>query len=94
MSWWDVTFWDHYLWAEEAMMDLDRNIHSILFLNVEYHWADFCQANGLSLEEPVSSRWRNCKCDVQAMWAHIWHKRDVFVTIACDFHKKKDRKTN
>jgi hypothetical protein len=59
-KWWDVTFWDHCLNADEAMMDLDWKIHSILLPNVEYHWSDFCLANGLSLEQPVSGRWRRC----------------------------------
>jgi hypothetical protein len=31
--------------------------------------------------------WRNRNCDVQAIWSHIHHKRDVFVTSDCNFHK-------
>ena len=32
-------------------------------------------------------RWRNCKCDVLALWSHIHHNnRDVFVTDDRNFH--------
>src|ERR1700730_7089117 len=49
-----------------------------------FHWQDYCRANGLDPATSPPSReyrkWRNCKCDVQAIWSHIHGKRDVFVT--------------
>jgi hypothetical protein len=31
--------------------------------------------------------WRNAKCDVQALWSHIYHKRSCFVTRDENFFK-------
>ncbi len=88
MMYWDISFWDHCLWSDDAMQKLERDIHSILFPRVEFLWQEFCRANGL---DPTSNhptgKWRNCKCDVQAIWSHIHHKRDVFVTSDSNFHK-------
>ena len=44
----DITFWDWSLWPDAAMEATERQIHSILFPNVEFAWEDFCRANGIS----------------------------------------------
>jgi len=28
----------------------------------------------------VWKKWLNAKCDVLALWSHIWYKGDIFVT--------------
>src|SRR5207245_11565393 len=40
-----------------------------------------------AIEEP-DPKWRNAKCDTQALWSHVYHKRDVFVTRDANFLKK------
>jgi hypothetical protein len=88
MFYFDISFWDHCLFSDDAMKNLECTIHSILFPTVEFLWADYCRANGLDPPpNPPTGRWRNCKCDVQAMWSHIHHRRDVFVTSDENFHK-------
>ena len=60
---------------------LERSIHDILHPNVHFAYADFCAAAGIAPEStPLSGRWLNAKCDVQAMWSHINAANDVFVT--------------
>jgi len=90
MMYLDISFWDHSLWADDAMIDLERQIHSILFPNVQFLWRDYCRDNGIN-PPPNSSfgKWRNCKCDVQAIWSQIHSKRNVFVTRDGNFHKKE-----
>jgi hypothetical protein len=84
MAYWDIGFWDWCLWSGSDMVLLEKQIHTILFPNVAFSWQDYCRANGL---DPATSpppreyrKWRNRKCDVQAIWSHIHGKRDVFVT--------------
>jgi hypothetical protein len=91
MLYWDISFWDHGLWADDAMVDLERRIHSILFPNVQFLWQDYCRENGINPppDTSPSGKWRNCKCDVQAIWSHIHSKRNVCVTSDTNFHKRK-----
>lgn len=87
MMYWDVTFWDHGLWSDEQMEDLERRIHEVLFPNIEFNWVDFCTARGLDPKaDHPDKKWRNAKCDVQAFWSHAYRKRDVFVTSDKNFH--------
>jgi hypothetical protein len=94
MAYWDISFWDQCLWPDEAMRKLEHEIHSILFPTVPFLWEDYCRSNSLDPLDPPPNpstgkwqKWRNCKCDVQAIWSHIHHKRDVFVTSDTNFHK-------
>ncbi len=84
---WDVGFWDWAYSARSEMVALERNIHDVLFPNVEFQWRDFCSARGWDPNaHPVDGKWRNAKCDVQALWSHIHHGRNVFVTSDAKFH--------
>jgi len=31
-------------------------------------------------------KWKNAKCDVQALWSHIQYCREIFVTSDKNFH--------
>jgi hypothetical protein len=85
----DICFWDNCLWSDDAMEQLERSIHDILFSNVEFEWAKFCETRSLPQNiQSIDANWRNAKCDVQALWAHVHHRRDVFVTSDRNFHSK------
>lgn len=75
IAYWDITFWDRCLWAGDQMMDLERKIHEILFPQIEF-------------DGETDQRWRNAKCDVLALWSHIWHGSGIFVTSDTDFHQE------
>lgn len=86
MMYWDVTFWDASVYADDESEALEQRIHGILFPNMPFKWVDFCKANGLDPDHaPLSAKWRNAKCDVQAMWTHITSRRSVFVTSDRNF---------
>jgi hypothetical protein len=88
MGYWDISFWGQCLWADEATVKREHEIHSIIFPTVQFLWEDYCRANSIDLpNNSPTGKWRNCKCDVQAIWSHIHHKRDVFVTSDSNFHK-------
>jgi hypothetical protein len=90
MMYWDISFWDHCFWVEDAMLDLERKIHSILFPNTQFLWEDYCRDKGTAPPaNPPVGTWRNRKCDVQAIWSHIHDQRQVFVTRDQNFHRKK-----
>lgn len=64
--------------ADDA--ELEQQIHDILF-------------SGEPIDQPEKygfpvKKWLNHKCDVQMVWAHIFHERDVFVTSDRNFHAK------
>lgn len=88
LAYFDITFWDVSLLADDEMEQLERKIHQIMFPSVEFLWADFSKTNRLDPNNPPhGTKWANCKCDVQALWSHMHHKREVFVTADSDFHK-------
>jgi hypothetical protein len=90
MMYWDISFWDHAFWTDDAMLDLEHQIHSILFPKARFLWEDYCRENSVDpTSNPTVGRWRNHKCDVQAIWSHIHGQRQVFVTTDRNFHRKK-----
>ena len=92
MFYWDVTYWDWCIWSDSEMEENERNIHEVLFPNIEFLWLDYCAAQGITSSEPsLAHKWRNAKCDVQAIWSHIFHKRNVFVTADRNFHAESKR---
>lgn len=78
---WDVFYWDHALWSDEAMEKLSDDIRNVLF-------------PGISLSPPEGEKkeriWRNKLCDVLVVWCCIFHGWDVLVTRDNNFHKKKE----
>jgi hypothetical protein len=82
---WGMAFWGSALWSGEDMLALERQIHEVLFPRIEFELPDYCQNRGLS-PDPFPREWRNAKCDVLALWSHIYHRREVFVTSDRNFH--------
>jgi hypothetical protein len=75
----------------DAPAELERHIHTVLFPTIEFEFGAYCAARGLEPErawgDPLTQRWSNAKCDVLALWCHIWHGGDMFVTTDRNFHK-------
>jgi hypothetical protein len=87
MTIWDVAFWDWSLLASSEDQAFERRLHAILFPAAAFDFADYCKANAADPKAPL--KWRNQKCDVQAIWSHIKHGRNVFVTSDRNFHSHK-----
>ena len=91
---WDVTYWDWMLWGPEGAEELLQEIHAILFPNMPFDYADYCMSAGINpKDEPLDGKWRNARCDVVALWTHIYYGGDVFITSDQNFHRamKKPR---
>jgi hypothetical protein len=81
IAYWGVTFWDWGIYADDHMVQLECNIHKILFPDREFDYTKFCKKKGLNLHgTEVDRKWRNAKCDVLTMWSHIYYGGDTFVT--------------
>ena len=87
ISYWGVTYWDWCLWTNDKLVELERQIHSILFPNIEFVYTDYCAARGITDTSQVDRKWRNAKCDVLAMWCHVNYGGHIFVTSDPDFLK-------
>nr|MBA3968078.1 hypothetical protein [Nitrospirales bacterium] len=88
MMYWDVTYWDECLWADEQMELLERKLHGVLFPGIPHLWQDYCRERGIEPElTTLDRKWKNAKCDVLAIWSHAFRKRQVFVTTDRNFHK-------
>ena len=88
MAYFGISFWDRCLWADDTMTKLEHQIHLALFPTMQFLWQNYCRANGIDpSDNSPNGKWRNCKCDVQAVWSHINRERDVFVTSDRNFHK-------
>jgi hypothetical protein len=86
ISYWEICFWGHGLWAGPKLIALDHLIHKILFPNIEPEYQDFCKSNNVVIKE-IHQKWRNAKIDVQMLWCHVYHKKDVFITRDGNFKK-------
>jgi hypothetical protein len=81
IGYWDITFWDWCIYADDQMIELERKIHEVLFPNIEFDYALFCQRQGLNPDsKEIDRRWRNAKCDVLTILSHIAYSGDIFVT--------------
>ena len=82
MMYWDVTFWDHAVWADEKMIDQAKQIEDILFGQ-----SKSIDIDGEPDDSPKVAAWLNRLCDVQTMWCHIQSGNDAFVTSDRNFFK-------
>lgn len=79
----DVSFFGHSLWGSDEDCARERAIYSVLFPNSPPEWADYAEYRGVDSEDtasPAYLRWRNQMLDAQALWAHDYADRDIFVT--------------
>ena len=84
----DISYLDHAVLTDEEMVSLERKIHDVLFPNIPFPYSEYCRRLGLNSDDGVIDRkWRRAKCDVQAMWCHIYYNNDIFVTQDNNFHK-------
>ncbi len=86
LGYWDIAYWDHFIWGDGDT--LEPKIHAVLFQEIPFLSQDYCTATGVDINDLSTDRkWRNAKCDVLALWSHIHHGADVFVTSDANFHK-------
>lgn len=83
----DITFLDWCIFADDQMLKLERQIHYVLFPNIEFDYGAFCKARDLDHNQK-NPQWLNAKCDVLALWCHIYYGGDIFVTSDENFHKE------
>lgn len=89
----DLAYLDWAIFGGEETIELEQQIHEILFPETLFRWADEAVAHGLdpnqvaNLSHRQFLKWRNRKCDTLAMWCHIYYRKDVFVSRDRNFHK-------
>jgi hypothetical protein len=82
---WDITFWDWCIYADDQMVQLERDIHNVICPYIEFDFALFCQSQRLDPNsKEINRKWRNAKCDVLTLWSHIYYDGDIFVTADID----------
>ena len=82
MMMWDICFWDHGIWANDAMTEQFEDIERVLF---------GAPLNGVppeGFDSPTGKKWLNRVCDVASLWCHIHYKNDVFLTNDVNFMKQ------
>jgi len=90
----DMTYWDEGIWADDSMIQLEADIHSILF-SKPYRWVDIALQQGIDPaivpdeNNQEWRKWRNRLCDTSAMWCHIYYGGDMFVTRDQNYLKSK-----
>jgi len=87
----DVSYCDYCVCGDEND-PLERQIHAVLFPGIPFLWSD-CASSQRGPDDVLFRKWKNAKCDVLALWCHITHRGDVFVTSDLNFHAqtKHDR---
>ncbi|MFC1551014.1 hypothetical protein ACFL6P_00475 [Candidatus Latescibacterota bacterium] len=93
IGYYGISFWGQGLWANEKMIELEEKIHKILFPGYEFKCKEYFESLDAeySHDSPLYHKWRNAKCDVLSLWAHIHFHGDVFVTSDKNFHKQSKK---
>lgn len=87
LAYWDLTFWDWCLWSDETMTELETKIHNVLFPDKAFVYPEGTSQLPHVQRPNEYWKWRNRKCDVLALWSHIYARRDVFLTSDSNFRK-------
>jgi hypothetical protein len=74
--------WEHGIISQEGY-SLELAIHQVLFPHIPTDRAD---GQPVSLRKKVT----NAKCDVFALWGHIYFERDYFITNDKRFMKRTE----
>lgn len=89
IAYFGIAFFDYCVFGGGQLSELERKIQEILFPEIELEYKEFCRKQGLNLDDKEMWRkWVNAKCDVLALWSHIWNGGGIFVTTDNNFHKK------
>lgn len=91
IGYWGMTHYEWCLWTNDNLVELERQIHSILFPKIEFAYTDNCASRHVMDTNQVDRKWRNAKCDVLAMWCHIYYEGHIFVTSDPNFWKPKKK---
>jgi hypothetical protein len=80
---WGMGLWENSIVSEDAYA-LELKIHEALFPQLPTYRSE---------DQPCSTQRRvtNAKCDVFALWGHIYSGGDYFVTEDRRFHRRNDR---
>ena len=87
IAYFDLTFWDWSFFSNEAMIELEAKIHHVLFPNRASLPPEGTPQLPHDQRPDEYWKWRNRKCDVLALWSHIYAGRDVFLTSDANFRK-------
>ena len=85
MGYFDLCYYDWFVYTGSESEAEELKIHEILFPEIASDADAHCPVD----DEDGRRKWRNAKCDVQAMWCHIHYRGDVFVTRDDNFLKSK-----
>lgn len=90
IGYYDISYWEMCLSGDENMVAREKEIHDVLFPNIEFLWSSYAHSHGIledDFKSPKAKRWRNTFCDRQMYWAHDQNKRHFFVTSDANFRK-------
>lgn len=88
LAYYGFAFFDHCVFASDAQIQRETQIHEILFPGIKLDWENYCKERQISKDDFPDRKWINMRCDALAMWSHIAFGRDVFVTADEAFHQK------
>lgn len=80
---WEMGLWEHSIISRDAF-ELELEIHNLLFPSIVTYRSD-------EQSKVLQRKITNAKCDVFAIWAHIYFERDYFVTNDKNFHTKSQQ---
>ena len=93
----DLAYLDWAILGSDKGIELESNIHQVLFPHHYFLWKDQAEASGVdpntvsSIGHDVWIKWRNRKCDTLALWCHIHYEKDIFVTNDSNFHLRSKK---
>jgi hypothetical protein len=89
MAYFGIFFWGKCVLSSKYLSSDEEQIHNILFSSIPFRYPGPTPDDKNSNDEIFKPwlKWRNAKCDVQTIWNHLHHSRDVFVNSDKNFHR-------
>ncbi|MDX8353483.1 hypothetical protein [Cognatiyoonia sp. IB215182] len=88
MFYWGLSYWGQCIYGDKLGIARELALHKALFPKIPFYFAEYAKKTGLSegdTQKKEAKKWRNAWCDRQMVWAHDYHKRDVFVSSDGNF---------
>lgn len=91
ICYYDLTFYDYCIYAEEKSAKLLEKIHNVLFNKIEFNYGEFCKNRGVDSSEKISKKWGNAIIDALILWSTVYYSKKILVTRDSNFHKHKQK---
>jgi len=85
-----ISFWNYCILAGDEIVKLAKEIHEVLFDNIEFDHSEYCKKRGgIEYSKGIQKKWKNAIIDTLILWSAIYYDKKILVTRDDNFHRHK-----